>query len=217
MRNFIILLTLTTLFTFNSNAQNYFFVFLNSNPNKEKLSEDAVNELQKKHLDNISRLYNEGVIVAAGPFDGGGGLFIINEKDIESVKKQLATDPAIAANRFIIEIFTLEIEYGSICEVPETYEMGTYQFVRLRNTSTSNQDLDNGSDKEAFTDNIQNDESNLIFKGKFNDQNEGIIIFDHKDSKPIVDIISENPMVKKGSLAYEIKSLWIAKETFCKK
>ena len=57
---------------------NLFFVFLNTNPNKAKLSTEQVESLQAAHLKNIEKLADEGKLFAAGPFDTGGGFFVIH-------------------------------------------------------------------------------------------------------------------------------------------
>lgn len=110
---------------------NLFFVFLNTNPDKEVLDSCRIAELQAKHLANIERLYQEGKIIAAGPFYSGGGLFVFKEKSLLAVEKLVQTDPAIAANRFKLEIYPLEISFGKIAPYTKPLEMTTLVFIRL--------------------------------------------------------------------------------------
>ena len=51
-----------------------FFVFLNSNPDREKLPDAEAEKLQAAHIANIDSLYETGDLVAAGPFSNGGGI-----------------------------------------------------------------------------------------------------------------------------------------------
>lgn len=81
--------------------KSYYFVLLvtgeGTEPNPEKRA-----ALFRGHLDNISRLSDEGKLVLAGPFGKNDlkyrGLFIINSKSIEEAEEMLMSDPAIAAD-----------------------------------------------------------------------------------------------------------------------
>ncbi len=220
MKTILITLLLSTIITTGHTkpAESYYFVFLNKNPDKEKLSEKKVNELQKAHLKNIERLLNEGIIVAAGPFNGGGGLFILKSESIEDVYKSLETDQAIAANRFIIEIFPLHIYNGHLCDVPDNYEMGTFQFIRLYTNSITQDDLNKAIyDNRLYMKKLQYEHKLLLFHGKFNDKNDGLLIIDTNSEEDARELMESHPSVINGNITYELKTLWIAKETFCKK
>ncbi len=219
MRRLILLVVTSVLILCSSDIyakDKLFFVFLNTNPDKEKLSEKEVNELQKMHLENIGRLNKEGVIIAAGPFDGGGGLFIMNGNNINEINEHLNTDPAIAANRFIIEVFPMDIYNGSICGAPDNYEMATYQFVRLRTNSPSYQELGKAiGENRMYMQKLQYDTKELIIHAKFNDQNDGFLILDVADTNAAKAIMDSHPSVKNGNIKYEAVPLWIAGGTFC--
>lgn len=84
----------------------YWFVLLVKGPNRSQDSATAAN-IQKGHLANITRLYNEGKIKVAGPFGEEGdwqGIFIFDASSKEEVEKMLKSDPAIAAGRLNYEI-----------------------------------------------------------------------------------------------------------------
>lgn len=84
----------------------YWFVLLVKGPNRSQDSATAAN-IQKGHLANITRLYNEGKIKVAGPFGEEGdwqGIFIFDAASKEEVEKMLKSDPAIAAGRLNYEI-----------------------------------------------------------------------------------------------------------------
>lgn len=127
---YLILFLPLSLLSQENNKQ--YFVFLNSNPNKEVLDTSRVNDLQRRHLANISRLYAEEKIVAAGPFYGGGGLFIFQESSIDNVNTLLKSDPAIAANRFLLEVYPMEFVLGSIGKYIEPIEMLSYSFISIQ-------------------------------------------------------------------------------------
>ena len=114
------LLLLTLLFTasvFITEAQKpLYLVFLNTDPDREILPEEEVAELRKGHLANIGRLYEEGQLILAGPFEGGGGVFVLTASSGKEAKAHLSTDPAIRAQRFKIELSPMKILSGMICE-----------------------------------------------------------------------------------------------------
>ncbi|TDO28029.1 YciI family protein [Sediminibacterium goheungense] len=114
-----ILFLLVTLFTTMVMAQNnqgskkpeeqirkYWFVMLIKGPNRNQDSATAA-KIQKGHMDNMDRLYNEGKLKVAGPFGDGKdwqGIFIFDCATKEEVETLLKTDPAIAAGRLIYDL-----------------------------------------------------------------------------------------------------------------
>ena len=84
----------------------YWFVMLTKGSNRTQDSATAAN-IQRQHLSNINRLYNEGKIKVAGPFGDNGnwsGIFIFDCETREEVEKLLTTDPAISSGRLAYDI-----------------------------------------------------------------------------------------------------------------
>ena len=84
----------------------YVMAFLKAGPNRDQDSTTAA-ELQRAHLDNITRLAEEGKLVLAGPFMDDGeirGIYIFDVKTIDQASKLTETDPAIKAGRLIMEL-----------------------------------------------------------------------------------------------------------------
>lgn len=117
MRSICLLAILLTL-SFTSNAQSakskkpaesireYWFVLLVKGPHRDQDSATAA-QIQRGHLANITRLYNEGKIKVAGPFGEEGdwqGIFIFDAASREEVEKLLQSDPAIKAGRLNYQI-----------------------------------------------------------------------------------------------------------------
>ncbi len=220
---FLSILTLCVLIatTYNSNAQsnkNLYFVFLNSKSDKEKISDAEAEKLQEAHLENIDRLNKEGKLFAAGPFDGGGGMFILHAKDIETANDYLNTDPAIAANRFNIEIYPFVIWNGKMCGAKEPYEMATYQLAKLKTNYDHPGDMQDAIGKNRiFMGDLHTNTNKLVVMGKFNDDNDGVLILNVPDAETAKEVLSKNPAISNNSITYELKTLWIAKGTFCEK
>lgn len=93
--------------------KSYVFVILKTGSN-ESTDKDLKNIAFRGHMNNISRLVEEGKLIIAGPFgkndDSFRGLFIINVPTIEEANKLLETDPAIKGNYLKAELYEW---YGS--------------------------------------------------------------------------------------------------------
>lgn len=84
----------------------YVMAFLKAGPNRDRTPEEA-ELLQRQHLDNITRMAEEGKLVVAGPFLDNGdirGIYIFNVETIEEAKALTETDPAIQAGSLVMEL-----------------------------------------------------------------------------------------------------------------
>jgi len=192
---------------------NRIFVFLNKRTDKAELPKEQVDKLMEGHMANINRLAKEGKLVAAGPFDGGGGIFIFHSTSLEEVKSWLATDPGVQADRWKIEMLPFQFRLGKDMTLKEPYEMVSYQFIRYTpNIAKFNiQEV-----PELF---VKHDDylkeikrtGNAIMEGIFGDTEGGVLVM-----KGDLDsaVIERDPAVQQGLLQFEIKKLWIAKGAF---
>lgn len=91
----------------------YTFVILKTGPNQVQ-DRDSAAVLMRGHLDNITRLSEDGELTVAGPFGQNDlqyrGLFILNVGTNDEAEELLSTDPAISAGVFEVEIIPW---YGS--------------------------------------------------------------------------------------------------------
>lgn len=205
MRKFILLLIClcaSQLLFAQKNGNQYFFVFLNTNPSKEALPDSAVKKLQDMHMENISKLYSQGRLVAAGPFEGGGGMFILQESSAESARAALLTDAAIAAGRFKIDLLPLKLEKGNICKVGDDAAMTQYQFIRLK-PNHDNALLLMSELKGA-----------IVASGSFGKDAGGFIILNEPARANAEQFVKRNSKKFMGHEA-ELKTLHIGKGTFC--
>ncbi len=110
---FFILSTIAVIAQNNTSTQKpeeqirkYWFIMLIKGPNRNQDSVTAA-KIQKGHIDNITKLYNDGKLKVAGPFGDGNdwqGIFIFDCPTKEEVENLLKTDPAVAAGRLICDI-----------------------------------------------------------------------------------------------------------------
>ncbi len=90
----------------------YVMAFLKSGPNRSHDSATAAN-IQRAHLDNITRMAEEGKLVFAGPFMDDfevRGIYIFDVETIEEARELTATDPAVKSGRLEMELHPF---YGS--------------------------------------------------------------------------------------------------------
>ena len=212
MRTFIFL-----VFTFSSlisSAQSFTFVFLNSRTDKAELPKEELDKLMEGHLKNIGRLAKEGKLIVAGPFDGGGGIFIMNTPSIDVANEWLGTDPGIQANRWRLEVLPYYPVIGSACPSKEPYEMVTYSFIRF----TPNIHKDNVSAYDELA--LKHDQyikqlanaERVITIGQFGSREGGILVLEGDVN---TGLIENDPGVQRGVLLAEIKKVWVAKGSFC--
>lgn len=87
--------------------EQYFFVLIRTGP-KQDFDSAQKQVLFKGHMDNINRLYYDGILKVAGPFDKNDlswrGIFIFDCKTKEEAEKLVQTDPAVAAGLFVVDI-----------------------------------------------------------------------------------------------------------------
>lgn len=82
----------------------YFFVELITNPDRAELPKAQVDSIQAAHMANIGKMVEEKKLMLAGPFEGGGGIFILKVDSMEAAEKLTARDPAIKAGRLLSKI-----------------------------------------------------------------------------------------------------------------
>jgi len=209
---------LLIIIAFQSNAQEktYTFVFLHKKADAEVLPKEQIDKLMEGHMANINRLAKEGKLIAAGPFEGGGGMFVLNTTKKEEAQQWLSTDPGIQAKRWDIEILPYKPRTGNVCLVGEPYEMVSYQFVRFDavvskfNAATYPEIMNRHNDYlRTLT-----ATGNVVTEAIFGETDGGVLVMRGDLQK---EVIEADPGVQEGLLEVIYKKLWIAKGAFCEK
>jgi uncharacterized protein YciI len=94
----------------------YVMVFLKEGPNR-KQSTTEVEKIQKEHLEHLTRMYQEGMLIMAGPFLDESkikGILIMSQDQIEEAKARVEEDPAIKAGRLIAEYHLWYTKSGAV-------------------------------------------------------------------------------------------------------
>ena len=90
-------------------VKQFWMVVLKTGPKDNVITDSAERSIIfKGHFANMERLYNEGVLKAAGPFGKNDltwrGLFILDCASKEEAETHVRTDPSVAAGVFIYDI-----------------------------------------------------------------------------------------------------------------
>ncbi|HMJ69467.1 MAG TPA: YciI family protein [Cyclobacteriaceae bacterium] len=216
MRSLIVLvLILTTAFELRA-QEKYTFVFLHTRPDAPKLEKEESDKIMAGHMDNINKMAKEGKLLAAGPFEGGGGLFVFKSSSTAEVTEWMSSDPGVKANRWNIEMLPYEPKIGGICTVSEPYEMTMYTFVHFKpkvfkfNVQEAGQTVEEHNKFVRELAKGGNVVTHALFGGI-----DGAILVMKGDLQQ--EVILADPAVKGALFEPEFKKLYIAKGSFCEK
>jgi uncharacterized protein YciI len=186
---------------------NHVFVFLNSKPDKEKISAEEEEALQNAHRENIGKLVDEGKLIVAGPFDGGGGIFILTTGQASVAQAWLETDPAVKANRWNIDWYPVHFLLGGACLAKEPYEMVNYNFARVSYINDIANYKSNQDGADIWENLVEADD--ILMAGIFPQRDGGVIVYKKNEN----NLLFGNHQDEQVSLVQ--KKLWVAKGSFC--
>lgn len=192
----------------------YYFLFLNSNPSKAELPKSAVDSLQKAHIENIGRLARENKLLVAGPFEGGGGLFILNTSEFHVAQSWILTDPAIQAGRYLLELLPYKPRINIPCLASEDAAMSLFTFVRYEPYLTKFNVQQAAQLFQSHDEHLKKviNEHEVITEGIFLPNDGGILIIKGELNEAL---IMQDPAVHDGILFPQIKKLYMAEGSFC--
>jgi uncharacterized protein YciI len=85
----------------------YTIAFLKRGPKWTPERTEETARLQEGHMAHIRAMWDEGILIGAGPFQGGGdlrGIFLFGPGQEERARKRSAEDPTVLAGRLALEI-----------------------------------------------------------------------------------------------------------------
>ena len=208
--NLFMLITLTTACGQKNTSE--YFVFLNTNPDKQELPEAEVKILQEQHMEKMEKLASDGDMVASGPFEGGGGMMILLAESEEAALDLVNSDPAVQAGRFDVEVLPLSFIKGNICPWGVPVDMGTYGFFRFRQGPNKNPER---LQDHFYRLSVLEDEPEVLIQADFDDSGSGILILDESLTDEWIEKIVDNQAIQEGVIEVDIKNLTIARGTFC--
>jgi uncharacterized protein YciI len=197
-------------------AQNLVFVFLHHRSDIAEPPKEQLDKIMEGHMANIHNMAKEGKLLVAGPFEGGGGIFIFNSSSIEQVKQWLSNDPGVQANRWNVELQLYYSHTGKPQLMNEPYEMTTYNFVRFVPYVAKFNINDVPELLKKHDDYVKEigKTGNVVAEGSFGETEGGILLIKGDLNKAVIE---SDPAVHGGLLEPEIKKLYIARGAFGEK
>lgn len=192
----------------------YTIVFLNKKTDAETLPKEQVDKIMEGHMANINRLAKEKKLLAAGPFDGGGGIFILNTTSREEAQTWLQGDPGIQAKRWNVELLPYIPRTGGICPVGEKYEMTQYTLIRYDVLVSKFTAQDFPQILKQHDDYLKTlaGTGNVVTEAIFGQRDGGILVVKGSLER---EVIEADPAVQQELLSVQVRNLWIAKGSFC--
>jgi uncharacterized protein YciI len=209
---FILLIAMTRFSV--AQSKTYSIVFLHKKADATQLSKAETDKIMEGHMANIKRLAKEGKLIVAGPFEGGGGIFILKSTSQEEVKQWLSADPGVQAERWTVEILPYTPRIGSLCAVKEPYEMVMYNFIRydaIVSKFTASNYTEILRKHDAYLKQLAQT-GNIVTEAIFGEHDGGILIIKGDLQKEVVEA---DPGIQEGLLEFDVKKLYIAKGSFC--
>ncbi|MBI1770183.1 MAG: hypothetical protein HYR67_17580 [Bacteroidetes bacterium] len=194
-------------------AQQMVIVFLHHKPDKPELAKEQIDKIMEGHFANIKKLANERKLLVAGPFEGGGGIFIFNSTSLDEVEGWLKDDPGVQNNRWNVELQPYRPRTGLPRLVSEPIQMTTYQFIRFSSYIAKFNVNDVPELMKKHDDYLAEikKSGNIVAEGIFNDTDGGILIINGDLDKKVIE---SDPAVREGLLDFDIKKWFVAKGAF---
>jgi uncharacterized protein YciI len=208
-----ILLTILFLSTQCAFAQELVFVFLHHKADKAELPKEQVDKIMEGHMANIQKMAKDGRLLVAGPFEGGGGIFIFNSHSVDEVTQWLNDDPGVKAQRWNVELQPYRWRVGKPRLVKEPIEMTDYQFIRFVPYIAKFNINDVPELLKKHDDYLKEirKTGNIIAEGTFGDTEGGILIMKGDLNKAVIEL---DPAVHEGLLEIGIKKWFVARGAF---
>jgi uncharacterized protein YciI len=197
-------------------AQGLVFVFLHHRTDQAELPKEQVDKIMAGHMANMKKMAKDGKLLVAGPFDGGGGIFIFRSSSTDEVTQWLKDDPGVVAQRWKVETLPYQWRVGQPRLVADQFEMTNYQFVRFVPYIAKfniNDVPELFKKHDDYLKEIQKT-GNIVAEGTFGDTEGGILIIKGDVNQSVLE---SDPAVHEGLLEIEIKKWFVAKGAFGEK
>jgi uncharacterized protein YciI len=199
----------------------YQVVFIRPDPARKTLSKEDGERLQAAHMANIHKMADDGILMAAGPFDDEpvtiSGIFVMKAASLEQAQKVAERDPTVLAHRNTVDAHTwrgpvgVGTEYFRLHkehpETPDNMQVHPLCLIYLNagwNEKSKAAHL-------AFLDHLRA-EGKLGAAGGIEGQDAlaGMVIFQVMPIKEAEMLLAEDPAVKSGAVRVEFHQWWSA-------
>jgi uncharacterized protein YciI len=201
----------------------YYVVFLRPDPARKPLAKEEGERIQAAHMANIHKMANDGVLMAAGPFDDKpttiSGIFVFKSDSLQTAQAIAAQDPTVVAHRNTVDVHAWEgppgigVEYFRLHALdPKTPENMQVHPLCLVYRGTAWEDKQRDSLVEAhvrYIDGLK-EQGKLGAAGRIDAPDDllGLVIFKPTSVEEAQRLLEDDPAVKAGVLRVEYHHWW---------
>lgn len=180
-------------------------------------AESSVTKEEKQILEStlaeqIQKLEQEGKLLVSGPFEGGGGFFILDSENVSAASNWVSDSKIKEA--FVIELLPWTQRKGSICNMNGKSDYRKYSFVKYNTHITKfniRQWPELLGEHHRFLKTLYKSHK-VVANGDFSNQDGGILIIEGEIEK---ELIMSDPSVINGIMEPDFKTVWLAQNSFC--
>jgi len=203
----------------------YYLVFLRPNPARTNISKAEGDRIQAAHMANIHKMADDGVLVAAGPFEGPPdtitGLFVLKTSSLERAREIAALDPTVAEHRNTVDVHEWRAPKGIGDEYFRLHKedpgmpdnMQSYPFCLLYRSTAALGTRDRGGEGRTHGEYIERlrAEKKLGAAGNVNEEELiGVLIFKALPAEEAEALVRMDPAIRSGALRFEMYRWWSA-------
>jgi uncharacterized protein YciI len=201
----------------------YYVVFLRPDPARKPLAKEDGERIQAAHMANIHKMANDGVLIAAGPFDDKpttiSGIFVFKSDSLQTAQTIAAQDPTVVEHRNTVDVHAWEgppgigVEYFRLHALdPKTPENMQVHPLCLVYRGSAWEDKQRDSLVEAHVRYINSlkEQGKLGAAGRIDAPDDllGLVIFKPTSFEEAQRLLEEDPAVKAGVLRVEYHHWW---------
>jgi uncharacterized protein YciI len=196
-------------------------VFIRPDPARKTLSKEDGDRLQAAHMANIHKMADNGILMAAGPFDDEpvtiSGIFVMKAASVEQAQKIAEQDPTVLVHRNTVDAHAwrgpagIGVEYFRLArEHPETPDhMQIHPLCLIYRGAAWSEKEKSAHDK--YVDRLRS-EGKLGAAGDIEGRESltGMLIFRVMPLKEAENLLQDDPAVKTGALRTGFHQWWSA-------
>jgi uncharacterized protein YciI len=205
----------------------YYVVFLRPDPSRKPLLKADTERIQAAHMANIRKMAEDGVLIAAGPFDDTpitiSGIFVFKVGSLQSAQAVAARDPTVIEHRNTVEVHAwlgprgIGAEYFRLHKLdPKTPEnMQARPLCMLYRGPAWEEKLGTRDSllaaHERYVDQLR-EQGKLAAAGGIEAPDDllGLVVFKPIDLDDAQRLLNEDPAVQAGVLRIEYHRWWSA-------
>jgi uncharacterized protein YciI len=195
------------------------FMFFVQGENRTPLPKEDATRLQREHIGNLTRLWDEKKALAAGPFGERGplrGIVVLTVKERKDVEAEFREDPFVKAGYLKPEIHRWLAPRSAFGMPDEPPSMAKFQFVILKKgpSWSAAAAVTNSPEQIAHAAYVRSlQEQGLVVAGPLQDAGDlqGLLIFAGEDAEKVNGLVAKDPHVVAGRLVAERRLLLVGK------